>query len=118
MSRTKYYPAVGGELFDRISQRSHFSERDAVAILRYVPVPFRPACETENQRLLLFSPQFGVILLNQKGHGRPVDLWSIGYCYLLRLQTSHSCCDAILIAHLRIIGYMPLCGYTRFGQTK
>jgi len=59
-SWTKYYLtfelAVGGELFEHISQRSHFSERDSVAMLRYVHVPSRPACKTENQCSVLFSP--------------------------------------------------------------
>jgi hypothetical protein len=40
-SRSKYYPDfafdIGGELFKRISQRGHFSQRDAFAMLRYVP---------------------------------------------------------------------------------
>ena len=29
-------------------------------------------------------------VLTQKGHSKPVDLWSIGYCYLLRLETIHA----------------------------
>jgi serine/threonine protein kinase len=29
-------------------------------------------------------------VLNQKGHGKPVDLWSIGYDYLFFLLITHT----------------------------
>ena len=39
---TRYYItfelAIGGELFDRITQRGRFTEKDAVECIRYVPL--------------------------------------------------------------------------------
>ena len=51
-------------------------------------------------------------VLNEKGHGKPVDLWSIGYYPSLALQVMW--CDEVLIVRSRAITYMLLCGYTPF----
>jgi len=43
--------------------------------------------------------------LNQKGHGKPVDLWSIGYSHFLPPLIIHTI-DGMLITCGRIITYI------------
>jgi calcium/calmodulin-dependent protein kinase I len=38
--------AIGGELFDRITQRGRFTEKDAVECIRYVPLSRHDLVET------------------------------------------------------------------------
>ena len=51
-------------------------------------------------------------VLKQSGHGKPVDLWSIGFVGSLssRRVVAHEIC--------RIITYTLLCGYTPFRSTE
>jgi calcium/calmodulin-dependent protein kinase I len=44
--------------------------------------------ESSEQQLTSVAGSLGYVapeVLNQKGHGRPVDLWSIGYCCMLQI---------------------------------
>ena len=49
-------------------------------------------------------------MLNNKGHGKPVDLWSIGYAARQSLMNAADI-DSLLAS---IITYVLLCGYAPF----
>ncbi|PVZ97750.1 hypothetical protein BB558_006282 [Smittium angustum] len=120
-TKDKYYLVfqfcTGGELFDKICERGHFSERDAVPLMRiaYSSVAYLHSVgvvhrdikpenflflnqepdsplvladfgisritETEDEILTTVCGSYGYtapeILLRQ-GHGKPVDVWSLG----------------------------------------
>ncbi|KAH7364542.1 kinase-like domain-containing protein [Rhexocercosporidium sp. MPI-PUGE-AT-0058] len=114
-SRDKYYIvtqlATGGELFDRICEQGKFTEKDASQTIRQVleavdylhdnNVVHR---DLKPENLLYLTPKpgsdlvladFGIAKMldskDEKGHGKPVDMWSLG-----------------------VITYTLLCGYSPF----
>ncbi|KAG0329972.1 hypothetical protein BGZ99_009416 [Dissophora globulifera] len=113
-SRDKYYLvfdlASGGELFDRICDQGRFTENNAATIMKEViqaieylhsknvvhrdlkPENLLYKDDTPDSKLMIVD--FGYAapeVLLRKGHGKPVDMWSIG-----------------------IITYTLLCGYAPF----
>ncbi|KAF8925484.1 hypothetical protein BGZ58_000769 [Dissophora ornata] len=113
-SRDKYYLvfdlASGGELFDRICDQGRFTENNAATIMKEViqaieylhshnivhrdlkPENLLYKDATSDSKLMIVD--FGYAapeILLRKGHGKPVDMWSIG-----------------------VITYTLLCGYAPF----
>ncbi|KAF9582222.1 hypothetical protein BGW38_000488 [Lunasporangiospora selenospora] len=102
-SRDKYYLvfdlASGGELFDRICDQGRFTENNAATIMKEVinaieylhgknvvhrdlkPENLLYKDNTMDSPLMIVD--FGYAapeVLLRKGHGKPVDMWSIGLC--------------------------------------
>jgi serine/threonine protein kinase len=53
--------------------------------------------DSSEQQLTSVAGSLGYLapeVLNQKGHGRPVDLWSIGYCFFLPYGSFMTLCNA------------------------
>ncbi|KAG0324914.1 hypothetical protein BG004_003341 [Podila humilis] len=90
--------AAGGELFDRICEQGRFTENNAATIMKEVisaieylhsknvvhrdlkPENLLYKDNTPDSKLMIVD--FGYAapeVLLRKGHGKPVDMWSIGY---------------------------------------
>lgn len=46
-------------------------------------------------------------VLNRKGHGKPVDIWSIGYVLLQFFADSDTYCPFSVITYVLLCGYAP-----------